>query len=129
MSTENFNELCLIAMNIDKEEGSKRLVEATIKLDGWYILFEEVKNDNPKPIVGSIGNGFWIFGFTDLKRAKKFKKEQNIKGAILKIEPSVCITWLKEYEDTKICGIRFNEGKLGWYITIKNLVKLKEVLL
>ena len=105
MDKVNFDELCLVAMNIDKENGGKALVEATIRADGWYILFEDVKTDSPKPIVGSINNRFWIFSFTDLKKAKKFKKEQNIQGAILNMEPCTCIDWIKEYQDTGIYGI------------------------
>ena len=128
MNKINFDELCLIAMNIDKENGARKLVEETVKADRWYILFEEVTNNSPKPIVGSINNRFWIFGFTDLKKAKKFKKEQNIPAAILEMEPSSCIDWIKEYQNTGIYGIRFNEGKLGWYITINNLLKLKELI-
>ena len=45
MNKVNFDELCLVAMNIDKENGSRELINATINADGWYILFEEIKNE------------------------------------------------------------------------------------
>ena len=128
MSKINFDELCLVGMNIDRENGTQKLMEATFGIKEWYVLFETVINNSPKPIVGSINNGFWIFGFTEPNRAKKFMKKMNITGAILKMEPNACVSWLKNYKSSGIKGIRFNEeGKLGWNVTIDNLLYYKEL--
>ena len=128
MGKINFDELCLVGMNIDRENGTYKLMEATFSIKEWYVLFETVTNNSPKPIVGSINNGFWIFGFTEQNRAQKFMKKMNITGAILKMEPRVCVSWLKNYKSSGIKGIRFNEeGKLGWNVTIDNLLYYKEL--
>lgn len=124
----NFDELCLVGANIDRENGTQKLMEATFGIKGWYVLFERVTNNSPKPIVGSISNGFWIFAFTESNRAKKFMKKMNIEGAILQMEPKACVSWLKNYKSSGINGIRFNEeGKLGWNVTIDNLLYYQEL--
>ena len=120
-SNINFDELCVRGINNGENLCMQELLEATVLIDKWYLLIEKVVDDNIRPVVGEVDDKLWVFGFTDARRARKFTREGGINADIIEIEPAVCIPWLKEYEKFGIIWIRFNEGKLGWYVSIKNL--------
>ncbi|MBP5426730.1 MAG: hypothetical protein J6Y29_02390 [Clostridiales bacterium] len=124
----DFDELCRQGIHGDRELGIQRLLEATIAMENWYLLFEKVTDDNPKPIIGKISDKLWMFGFTDVRRAKNFLREEEMDADIIKITPSVCLPWLKKYEAFGVVGVRFNEGALGWYASIRNLEYMQREL-
>ena len=118
----NFDELCIRGINNDEDLDMQELMEAVIAMDKWYLLIERVLDDGKIiPIVGDVNEKLWTFGFTDARRARKFAREKKITADTVVIDPAVCVPWLKEHERFGIVGIRFNEGKLGWYVSTKNL--------
>lgn len=121
MNSADFDEICVRGINNDKDLGIQELMEAVVSIDKWYLLINKVVNENITPIVGEVDGKLWTFGFTDARRARKFTREGKIDADIIEIDVAVCVSWLKEYEKFGIVGIRFNEGKLGWYISTKNL--------
>lgn len=117
----DFDELCVRGINGDRDLYMQELLDGLVDMDKWYLLVEKILDDNIRPVVGEVDDKLWVFGFTDARRARKFTREKNVNADIIEMNPVVCIPWLKEYKRFGIVGVRFNEGKLGWYISIKNL--------
>jgi hypothetical protein len=103
------------------------LWSAVYKLEHWLFLMTPESTKRGQPSVQSIDGKAWLLVFTDSELlynyAKQNKNLDEIGNSLyLSMNTAQVTGFLKQYENTELFGVRFNEGaEHGWFSPLRNL--------
>lgn len=110
------------------------LWSALYKLGHWLFLMTPESAKRGQPSVQSIDGKAWLLVFTDSDLLHNYaKRNQNLDesgGSLyLSMKTAEVTGFLKQYENTELFGVRFNEGAdYGWFAPLRNLQIFPEFL-
>jgi hypothetical protein len=130
VAAPDFDKLQNKAFGTKKTKGLQHLNAlwaAAYSLKSWeFPIHPKSSLKKPAPIVVTLDGKKWVLAFTDGKRLQALLKKQgwaNKKspGLFLSMTPLKGKLWLERLGKLGIHGVRFNEGKYGWFSPIVQL--------
>lgn len=112
--------------SMNREYGDQ-LYSALYKLPEWHFLMTAASFRRKQPSVQVIDGKNWFLVFTDTELLRAYAQQnknldQKGNALFVSMSPDKALKFLKQYEKSKIDGVRFNEGAAyGWFSPVRNL--------
>lgn len=120
--------------NMGPREDLDKLWIEMFKLPEWLFLMSPKSAKSLQPSVQMIEGKGWLLVFTDSEKLQAYaKKNKNVdeKGSALYLSMSSekAREYLKQFENSKVFGVRFNEGaEQGWFAPVRNITLIFDFL-